>query len=56
MGVFSGRCTSESLPLRVDFIHRVEFGEVSGHGLELQQRQGRGRISALASRCSTAGP
>ena len=28
--VFSGRCTGESLPLRVDFIHRV-FGEVSGH-------------------------
>ena len=31
LGVFSGRCTGESLPLRVDFIHRVEFGEVSGH-------------------------
>ena len=30
-GFFSGRCTGESLPLRVDFIHRVEFGEVSGH-------------------------
>ena len=29
-GVFSERCT-EKLPLRVDFIHRVEFGEVSGH-------------------------
>ena len=29
-GGFSGRCTGESLPLRVDFIHRV-FGEVSGH-------------------------
>ena len=27
---FSGRCTGESLPLRVDFIHRVEFEEVSG--------------------------
>src|SRR5574341_1365 len=26
---FSERCT-EKLPLRVDFIHRVEFGEVSG--------------------------
>ena len=22
---------TEKLPLRVDFIHRVEFGEVSGH-------------------------
>ena len=29
-GGFSGRCTGESLPLRVDFIHRVEFEEVSG--------------------------
>ena len=29
-GFFSERCT-EKLPLRVDFIHRVEFGEVSGH-------------------------
>ena len=28
-GFFSERCT-EKLPLRVDFIHRVEFGEVSG--------------------------
>ena len=31
LGVFSGRWTGESLPLRVDFSHRVEFGEVSGH-------------------------
>ena len=31
LGVFSGRCTGGSLPLRVGFIHRVEFGEVSGH-------------------------
>ena len=30
-GFFSGRCTGESLPVRVDFIHRVEFAEVSGH-------------------------
>ena len=29
-GVFSERCT-EKLPLRVDCIHRLEFGEVSGH-------------------------
>ena len=28
--VFSERCT-ERLPLRVDCIHRLEFGEVSGH-------------------------
>ena len=26
LGVFSEQCT-EKLPLRVDFIHRVEFGE-----------------------------
>ena len=26
-GGFFGRCTGQSLPLRVDFIHRVEFGE-----------------------------
>ena len=31
LGVFSRRCTGESLPLRVDFTHRVEFEEVSGH-------------------------
>src|SRR5574341_1306907 len=31
LGVFSRRCTGESLPLRVDFIHRAEFEEVSGH-------------------------
>ena len=31
LGVFSGRCTGGSLPLLVDFIHRVDFGEVSGH-------------------------
>ena len=30
LGVFSERCT-EKLPLRVDCIHRLEFGEVSGH-------------------------
>ena len=27
----SSRESAEKLPLRVDFIHRVEFGEVSGH-------------------------
>ena len=31
LGVSSGRCTGESLPFGVEFIHRVEFGEVSGH-------------------------
>src|SRR5574337_423881 len=31
LGFFSERCT-EKLPLRVDFIHRVEFREVPGIG------------------------
>ena len=30
LGFFSERCT-EKLPLRVDCIHRLEFGEVSGY-------------------------
>ena len=38
-GVFSERCT-EKLPLRVDFIHRVEFGEVSGHRVLIQRGPG----------------
>ena len=37
LGFFAGRCTGESLPLRVDFIHRVEFGEVSGHQLPIKR-------------------
>ena len=37
LGVYSGRCTGESLPLRVDFIHRVEFEEVSGHQLPIKR-------------------
>ena len=40
LGVFSGRCTGESLPLRVDFIHRVEFGEVSGHRVLIKRGPG----------------
>ena len=35
-GVVSERCT-EKLPLRVDCIHRLEFGEVSGHRVLLRQ-------------------
>ena len=31
-GAYSGQCTGESLPLRVDFIHRVEFEEGPGIG------------------------
>src|SRR5574339_317518 len=40
LGFFSGRCTGESLPLRVDFIHRVEFGEVSGHRVLIKRGPG----------------
>ena len=39
-GVISGRCTGESLPVRVDFIHRVEFGEVSGHRVLIKRGPG----------------
>ena len=39
-GGFSGRCTGESLPLRVDFIHRVEFEEVSGHRVLIKRGPG----------------
>lgn len=38
-GVFSERCT-EKLPLRVDFIHRLEFGEVSGHRVLIKRGPG----------------
>ena len=38
--VFSRRCTGESLPLRVDFIHRVEFEEVSGHRVLIKRGSG----------------
>ena len=39
LGFFSDRCT-EKLPLRVDFIHRVEFGEVSGHRVLIKRGPG----------------
>ena len=42
LGVFSGRRTGESLPLRVDFLHRVEFGEVSGHRVLTKRGPGNG--------------
>ena len=38
-GVFSERCT-DKLPLRVDFIHMVEFGEVSGHRVLIKRGPG----------------
>src|SRR5574337_701490 len=31
---------TEKLPLRVDFIHRVEFGEVSGHRVLIKRGPG----------------
>ena len=39
-GSFSRRCTGESLPLRVDFIQRVEFEEVSGHRVLIKRAPG----------------
>ena len=39
LGFFSERCM-EKLPLRVDFIHRVEFGEVSGHRVVIKRGPG----------------
>ena len=48
-GVFSRRCTGESLPLRVDFIHRVEFEEVSGHRVLIK----RGPGNRGASQCGS---
>src|SRR5574342_245798 len=38
--VYSGRRTGESLPLRVDFLHRVEFAEVSGHRVLIKKGPG----------------
>src|SRR5574342_1101981 len=38
-GFFSERRT-EKLPLRVDFIHRVEFAEVSGHRVLIKRGPG----------------
>ena len=32
--------TLENLPLRVDFIHRLEFGEVSGHQVLIKRGPG----------------
>ena len=49
LGVFSRRSTGESLPLRVDFIHRVEFEEVSVHRVLIK----RGPGNRGASECGT---
>ena len=47
-GGFSGRCTGESLPLRVDFIHRVEFEEVFGHRITPLHRNLQGLLRILS--------
>ena len=48
-GGFSGRRTGESLPLRVDFIHKVEFGEVSGHRVLIKKGPGNRGASQYGS-------
>src|SRR5574340_732785 len=54
-GVFSRRCT-EKLPLRVDFIHRVEFGEVSGHQVLIKRGPGnRGPTECGTTHQATSG-
>ena len=54
-GVFSERCT-EKLPLRVDFIHRVEFGEVSGHRVLIKRGPGnRGPTECGTTHGATSG-
>ena len=56
LGVFSGRCTGGSLPLRVDFIHRVEFGEVSGHRVLIKRGPGnRGPMECGTTHEATSG-
>src|SRR5574337_570411 len=56
LGVFSGRCTGESLPLPVDFIHRVEFGEVSGNRVLIKRGPGnRGASQRGSTQEATSG-
>ena len=54
-GVFSeGR--TEKLPLRVEFIHRVDFGEVSGHRVLIKRGPGnRGPTECGTSHQATSG-
>src|SRR5574340_1034890 len=55
LGFFSERCT-EKLPLRVDFMHRVEFGEVSGHRVLIKRGPGkRGPTKCGATHEATSG-
>src|SRR5574337_159266 len=54
-GVFSERCTGK-LPLLVDFIHRVEFGEVSGHRVLIKRGPGnRGPTECGSTHEATSG-
>ena len=54
-GDFSERCT-EKLPLRVDFIHRLEFGEVSGHRVLIKRGPGnRGPMECGTTHEATSG-
>ena len=54
-GVFSERCT-ERLLLRVDCIHRLEFGEVSGHWVLIKRGPGnRGPTECGTTHEATAG-
>src|SRR5574340_1778531 len=55
LAFFSERCT-EKLPLRVDFIHRVEFGVVSGHRVLIKRRPGnRGPTECRTTQEATSG-
>ena len=55
LAFFSERGT-EKLPLRVDFIHRVEFGEVSGHRVLIKRGlENRGTTECGATHEATSG-
>ena len=55
LGFFSERCT-EKPPLRVDFIHRLEFGEVSGHRVLIKRGPGnRGPTKCGTTHKATSG-
>src|SRR5574337_1251877 len=50
------RTCTEKLPLRVDFIHRLEFGEVSGHRVLIKRGPGnRGPTECRTTHEATSG-
>ena len=54
--VFSRRCTDESLHILLDFIHRVEFKEVSGHRVLIKRGPGnRGPLECGTTHEATSG-